>query len=173
VQTLYRHFPNKESLAVAVDWYWFDRFKELVESRDRQARSFIAFWREWIVSTSARGKRDPDLLRTRLLIKERVPAVAGLSVAVWNAYIDLLTNEIAADLAVDPTTNAYPQLFASMLWAGNHASARRWARDSKRDVQADAVAVVDGVAHLIELWRGALSAGGKSRAKVVRRAVRV
>ncbi|WP_300379202.1 TetR/AcrR family transcriptional regulator [Henriciella sp.] len=47
VQTLYRHFANKQELASSGDTSWLERFRESINDRDRSGNTF-EFWRNWL-----------------------------------------------------------------------------------------------------------------------------
>jgi AcrR family transcriptional regulator len=156
VQTLYRHFPNKESLALAADWDLLARFKDALHKRDPD-QPFLEFWRAWVVRRAEQAlERFPATFLQRVQDRERLPDLAGQALAVWNEYLELLTKCLAQDMGVNVRTNRYPRLFAAMLWGGNHSAVRRWAESGgKQKLVKEVGGVVDDVARLLELWQRA------------------
>ena len=63
VQTLYRHFANKQDLAMAGPSENVDRFRQAIRAADRDVDTF-AFWRNWLLGAlDAAG--DPALSALR------------------------------------------------------------------------------------------------------------
>jgi len=156
VQTLYRHFPNKESLALAADWDVLARFKKALRERDA-SEPFHEFWRAWVMRRAERAiERYPAAFLQRVRDRERVPRLAGEALAVWNEYLELLTVNLAKEMGVNPRSNRYPRLFAAMLWGGNQMAVRRWAESGgKLNLVKEVGYVVDDVVALLALWQGA------------------
>jgi AcrR family transcriptional regulator len=153
VQTLYRHFPNKESLAVAPEWDHLERFKIAVRQKDPE-QPFSGFWREW-VSTSAEKTQTSyrQSLVQKITDTLHSPAVAGQLLPITKEYINLLENGLADELNLDPRASNYPRLFAAMMWGGNSAAAEKWADSYGRtDLVEEVTDVVDDVCMLMRVW---------------------
>lgn len=155
VQTLYRHFPNKEALALAPEQARFDGFRAQVADPGRE-RSTLALWREW-VEAWARDvtgvRREGFLARARY--RDRAPALAVAHLRLWHDYEDLLTAELARDLGCEVERIRLPRLIACMLWGGNHAALRRWVADGGRgDLVCEVLAVIDEVAAMFSQAAG-------------------
>jgi len=156
VQTLYRHFPNKESLAVAPERDLLERFKIAVRQKD-PAQPFSGFWREW-VSTSAEKTQTSyrQSLVQKITDTLHSPAVAGQLLPITKEYINLLENGLADELNLDPRASRYPRLFAAMMWGGNSAAAEKWADSYGRtDLAEEVTGVVDDVCMLMRVWMSA------------------
>jgi len=149
VQTLYRHFPNKEALALAPEQERFDGFRAQAADPQRQA-STLVLWREWVEAWArevAGERREGFLARARN--RDKAPTLAVAHLRLWHDYEDLLTAELARDLGCDAATDRLPRLIACMLWGGNHAALRRWVADAGRgDLVREVLGVIDEVAAL-------------------------
>jgi AcrR family transcriptional regulator len=153
VQTLYRHFSNKELLAVAPERDLLERFKIAVRQRDPE-QPFSGFWREWVMTNAERTQtRYRQSLVQKITDTFHSPAVAGQMLPITHEYINLLEFGLADELNVDPGTSRFPRLFAAMLMGGNAATAEKWADSYGRTDLAEEVAgVVDDVCTLMKLW---------------------
>ena len=150
VQTLYRHFPSKELLAVAPEQDSLDLFKAAVRQKDPEL-PFTSFWREWAAmsaDTTQTRYRELHLQRMRSL---QTPAVMSQFHALANEYLDLLENGLADELPLDPKTSHYPRLFAAMLWEGNHHATHKWVLNQGRSDLVEVVTeVIDDVCKLMQ-----------------------
>ena len=166
VQTLYRHFPNKELLAVAPDQHGLEKFKIALRKKAPE-QPFSDFWREWVVASTTRTvtRHQRSYLR-KALEASHSPAVAGQMEMIAKEFLNLLEYGLADELKVDPRTSRFPGLFAAMLWGGNRAAVVRW-RDNVGtiDLIEEVAAVVDDVCLLMDLWRAANaeSTGGQGK----------
>lgn len=153
VQTLYKHFPNKEALAVAPQHDLLERFKTAVQNKDPQ-QPFSSFWRNWVVRSANRTQseyRDDFLKMQRATLGN--PELVGYAHLISNEYLDLLEIGLADELQVDPRVSRYPRLFAAMLMEANKASAAKWVRSLCRDDLVEEVTEgADDVYKLMHLW---------------------
>jgi AcrR family transcriptional regulator len=101
VQTLYRHFPNKETLAIAGDLELYDRFRAALQERDAKSQPVLEFWKAWATDLTRKVlERSPNLYRERVRMRERVPVFSMMSTALWQNYIDLLSVELAKEMGL-------------------------------------------------------------------------
>lgn len=157
VQTLYRHFPSKELLAVAPEQDGLDLFKAAFRQKDPE-QLFSSFWREWAARSADNTQTRYREIYLRRLRSLQTPAVASQSHMLMNEYLDLLENGLADELHLDPKTSHYPRLFAAMLWEGTHHAVLRWAINHGRsDVVKEVTGVIDDVCKLMQLWKSANS----------------
>lgn len=164
VQTLYRHFPSKPELAVAVDRTHLEDFRVAIEDPGRSDTTF-EFWRERIIlATSglkehAGGYRN---FRALVLQQNRSPSIALRLHTVNDEYEDLLAASLAKDFGMDPGRERLPRLVACMLVAGNRHTYQRWAHEGGFDLIEEVLAVADEVAGLFAGY--VVSAGTSSAA---------
>ena len=152
VQTLYRHFPSKPELAIAVDRRQIEQFRRAIEDPARTTTTF-EFWRERIVlNTTQLQEEAGGLSNFRALVRQqhRSPSIALRLHTLNDEYGDLLTASLAKDFDVDPETNRLPRLVACMLVAGNRHVVNQWALEGAFDLADEAVAVADHVARLFQ-----------------------
>ncbi len=153
VQTLYKHFPNKEALAVAPQRDLLELFRTAVQSREAQ-QPFSSFWRDWVAGSahSTQCKYRDDYVRRQRATAGN-PAVVGYQLMIVDEYMDLLETGLADELQVDPRASRYPRLFASMLMEANKAGATRWVRSlGKNDLVEEVTNATDDVYKLMRLW---------------------
>ena len=147
VQTLYRHFPSKEDLALAPERERFEGFRAQVEDPGRTVGT-LALWRTWVEAWArevSEQRREGFLARAR--DREHTPTLAVAQLRLWHDYEDLLTAMLARDSGCDPDRDRLPRLIACMLWGGNHAALRRWmAAEGRGDLVGDVLGVIDEVA---------------------------
>lgn len=143
VQTLYKHFKNKDELAIASASSAIGHLKEhFDEASDGQ--STFDVWRTF-VSDSLAGLLPIGIGEHK---REQLRAASSMMndnflLIVYSGYEDVLTEHLAADFQMDPKTNHLPRLVASMLWAGNEIALKRCAGlDTGEDVLNDADAIV-------------------------------
>ena len=143
VQTLYRHFANKQDLAAAGFSLAVDRFRQEIRSPDRTLDTF-AFWRVWLTETLADlDEREGEQLRQQTELMQR-QVMMGSSWMMHREYENLLTESLAKDFGLPEDGVGYARLVAGMLAAGNlHVMQRFAQRDT--DVLAEALKVVDTV----------------------------
>ncbi len=159
VQTLYRHFPSKPELAVAVDRQQIEEFRVAIEDPDRSDTTF-EFWRERIILVTSGLKNETDgyqKFRALVLQQNRSPSIALRLHTVNDEYEDLLTASLAKDFRMDASVDRLPRLVACMLVAGNRHAYQRWAHEGGFDLIEEVLAVADEVA---ELFRGYVVATG-------------
>ena len=154
VQTLYKHFPNKEALAIAPEFDLLERFKIAMQGKDPET-PFTSFWRDWVCGSATRTQTDfRDGQLQRLQTTLQVPAVVGHARAISNEYLNLLEIGLAEELKVDKSDNRYPRLFAGMLWEANNSATASWAKNLGRgDLAEEVTGGVDDVRKLISLWK--------------------
>ena len=142
VQTLYKHFKNKEDLAIAAASTAVGHLKRhFDEASDGQ--STFDVWRAFIIDSTAGllpmgiGEHKREQLRAAFPVNDNFLLI------VYSGYEDVLTEHLAVDFQMDPKTNHLPRLVASFLWAGNEIALKRCAGlDTGEDVLDDAAAIV-------------------------------
>ncbi|MEZ5560617.1 MAG: TetR/AcrR family transcriptional regulator [Pseudomonadales bacterium] len=168
VQTLYRHFPTKEALALAPDRKVFEDFCVVALDPAREVDT-LTMWRNWVDAqsqsvTSRFGKQYLKRARSR----ELVPALAVASLRLWHEYEDVLTQAIASDMRVDPQKVRLPRILACTLWGAHQHAVRTWAQSKgSLDLAKETVAVVDEVKSLFGDYvaRGTKPSSSRSRTK--------
>jgi len=152
VQTLYRHFPSKPELAIAVDRRQIKAFRQAIEDPERTSTTF-QFWRELIVRNTTQLQSDTGgLSNFRALLRQqhRSPSIALRLHTMNDEYENLLTASLANDFGVDAERDRLPRLVACMLVAGNRHVVNRWAEDGAFDLADECVAVANHVESLFE-----------------------
>lgn len=123
VQTLYSHFPTKQTLVSVVAG---ERFRVAFDQRDHDT---ISFWRTWVLQATRdviAGNRAKDLL-DYASHDASDPRMAGTRAIIGAGYMKLLANGITGDLGIDREgTSHLPVLIANMLWGANAEVLRRW-----------------------------------------------
>ena len=133
VQTLYRHFPSKPDLAIAVDRNQIEDFRVAIDDPQRTGTTF-EFWREAIIrNVAGLEAQSRGLEHYRELVRQtdRSPSVALRLHTVRDEYEDLLTASLAMDFAMDPERERLPRLVACMLVGGNRDVAAALCRDRR------------------------------------------
>lgn len=143
VQTLYRHFANKQYLAAAGFSLTVAQFRQEIREPDRALKAFD-FWREWLNRTlSDLEQADEEQIRRQTELLQR-QVMMGSSWMLHREYENLLTEALAKDYGLPEDGVGYARLVAGMLASGNlHVMQRFAQRDI--DVLAEALAVVDTV----------------------------
>lgn len=149
VQTLYRHFPNKSSLAKAIE---VDR---LQSSFVQKEGSTLERWRICVENEAAEVLGRPQG-RQRLLsflsYDRKDPSLSAAWVEVGDAYQEELARGIAADLGLDRHRHHLPVFIASMLWGGNRDAAFQWgATGGHSDLLPKLMGVIDKVEEIVEI----------------------
>ena len=144
VQTLYKHFKNKEELAIAAASTAVGHLKRhFDEASDGQ--STFDVWRTF-VSDSLAGLLPMGIGEHK---REQLRAASSMMndnflLIVYSGYEDVLTKHLAVDFQMDPKTNHLPRLVASFLWAGNEIALKRCAGlDTGEDGLDDAATIVE------------------------------
>ena len=143
VQTLYKHFKNKEELAIDSASTAVFHLKEHFDAAS-DGQSTFDIWRAF-VNDSLAGLLPIGIGEHK---REQLRAASSMMndnflLIVYSGYEDVLTEHLAADFQMDPKTNHLPRLVASMLWAGNEVALKRCAGlDTGEDVLDDATAIV-------------------------------
>ena len=149
VQTLYRHFANKQELATAGDHELLERFTRAIRDPERDANTF-EFWREWVRKATERVTQDDggEQYRQFLLQRWSPPLVSSQLIHIGHQYEDLLTESLARDFAMPAEGIGTPRLVAVMLWGVNAHLHRLHASQAEFDLAHEAVAVIDAVESL-------------------------
>ncbi len=144
VQTLYRHFANKQELASSGDHRWFEAFENWITSRDRTTNTFD-FWRSWLGKTFRYLTHDGgERYRKYITVRHANPPILGELSTIRARYEDLLCLSIAEDFGMSPEGASKPRLVAGMLLAGSSYVLRRFEVENI-DLVKEAVNVVDEV----------------------------
>jgi AcrR family transcriptional regulator len=153
VQTLYKHFPNKEALAVAPQRDQLEQFKTALQNRDRTQR-FSSFWRDWATASAnhTQSRYRDEYLASQQSISGN-PEVVGNQLMISNEYLDLLEIGLADELQVDQRESRYPRFFAAMLMEANKIGSAKWVRSMGRDDLVEEIShAADDVFNLMQLW---------------------
>lgn len=131
VQTLYRHFPKKQDLLLALLKKNLDEFEAFMGKREHDA---LSAWRNWVQLNAERSVNSSTF---------GSPPITGMS-EYWHRYEAALAREIARDMDVNPTVDLRPMLAACMLVGTNkHAAADMFASGQTHNWVADLLRVVD------------------------------
>lgn len=142
VQTLYRHFPTKNDLAVAIDRTRLDEFRDLFADREV---STLEFWRSWLVRTTEEWTNYGKQYRAALSNLHSVPTISTTLLDTWYSYERVLEEGLRQDLGADPD-DLLPILIACALWGGHRHAIRKWfLGNGTMDLTTASVAVVDQV----------------------------
>ena len=146
VQTLYRHFANKQELATAGDRDLLEQFEIAITDPDRNMNTFD-FWREWVGSVAMRLTRVEGGQHLREFLRQRWgrQRVSPLLIRIAHQYEDLLTESLAQDFDMPSSGVDTPRLVAIMLWGVHSHVQRLYVRDEKFDLAKEVVVVVDSV----------------------------
>ena len=142
VQTLYRHFPTKNDLAVAIDRTRLEEFRELFA--DRKV-STLEFWRTWLIQTTEEWTKHGKQYRAFLTNLQTVPTISTTLIATWYAYESLLEEGLRQDFGSE-VDDPFPIMIACALWGGHRHAIYNWfIEGGTGDLTAASVAVVDQV----------------------------
>lgn len=143
VQTLYRHFPTKNDLAVAIDRAFLHQFRKVFAERGDV--DTLTFWRGWVQGMTREIVKHGKQYRKTVLNLHTVPTISTTYLETWFAYEETLAEGIAADLHMSPE-DPLPQLIACALWGGQRHAIRRWIlAGGEGDLAAASLGVVDAV----------------------------
>lgn len=143
VQTLYKHFKNKDELATVAANHSVNHLRERFESA-RDSHSTFQMWRQFINDSVS----DLAHLRFGKYKKQQLQSASSMMndnylLIVYSGFEDLLTEYLAVDFEMDPKIDRLPRLAACMLWSGNEAIVKRCAGlDTGKDVLDDPEAVL-------------------------------
>ncbi|MGL5816807.1 MAG: TetR family transcriptional regulator [Phycicoccus sp.] len=153
--TFFRHFGSKDAV-LFTDWADLaEHIGPTLEARPAEEPLLEAF-AGVILELSAERPFDPDmdLLRTRLITGSS--SLRALSLVYRERLVDALTEAIARRLGVDPATDGYPYLTAT-VWAAGLDLFRRQAVASpgnRRRARSSRPALLDDVVTMIRrAWR--------------------
>lgn len=143
VQTLYKHFKNKDELATVAARSGVDHCRDRFEQA-RENQSAFQSWRQFIHDSVS------DLLPLGFSEhkKQQLRSASSMMndnylLIVYSGYEDLLTEYLAIDFQMDPKVDRLPRLVACMLWSGNEAMIKRCGGlDTCEDVLDDPEAVL-------------------------------
>ncbi len=143
VQTLYRHFKNKNELAIAAANTAVDHLREHFE-RAHRSQSTFQIWREFIKdSVSGLTPMGIGEHKRHQLRSDSSMMNDNFLLIVYSGYEDLLTKHLALDFHMDPKHDRLPRLAACMLWSGNEAAMKRCAGlDIEQDLLDDEAAIL-------------------------------
>ncbi len=151
VQTLYRHFPNKITLAKAIE---VDRLQSAFA---RKKGTTLEFWRDFVerstleAISAAQGNEN---LLNFLSYRYSDPSLSAAWVEIGDAYLDLLARGIAEDLGLDRYRDRLPMFIAGMLWSGNRDALNQWAAAGGHgDLLKQVLRVVDEVMAITDYLR--------------------
>ena len=142
VQTLYRHFKNKDDLAIEAAKFVIEQCRERFEAAPRDQSTF-QIWRGFI-SRAVIGLAPLGWEHKRLQLHSVSSMMNNnFLLIVYSGFEDILTEYLAIDFQLDPKHDHLPRLVASLLWSGNEAALKRCAGlDTDIDVLNDDEAVL-------------------------------
>lgn len=138
VQTLYRHFKNKEELTAAAAAVLLNDFRSHFQSAPNDQSTFQT-WRAWIERTvTFLASLGFDEHKKEQLLSPSSLMNDNFLLIIYSGYEDLLTEYLARDFRMDPKHSRLPRLAACTLWSGNEAAIKRCAGlDGGPDTIAD------------------------------------
>lgn len=149
VQTLYRHFPNKITLAKAIE---VDRLQSAFAQKKGTT---LQFWRDFVERSTVEALSSAESNETLLnFLSYRYPdpSVSAAWVEIGDAYLDFLARGIAQDLGLDRYRDHLPMFIAGMLWSGNRDVLNQWAAAGGHgDLLHQVLSVVDEVIEITEV----------------------
>ena len=142
VQTLYKHFKNKEELAIAAAATAIAHLKEHFDAAS-DGQSTFDVWRAFMIDSMAGLLPMGIGEHKRQQLRAAFPVNDNFLLIVYSGYEDVLTKHLAVDFQMDPKTNHLPRLVASFLWTGNEIALKRCAGlDTGEDGLDDAATIV-------------------------------
>ncbi len=149
VQTLYRHFANKQELATAGDQDLLEQFEYAITDPQRNSNTFD-FWREWVGDMAVRLTRVEGGQNLRKFLRQRWSRqrISPLLIRIAHQYEDLLTDSLARDFDMPSGGVATPRLVAIMLWGVHSHVQRLYVAEEEFDLAKEVVVVVDSVESL-------------------------
>ena len=147
-QTLYSHFPNKYALSAAA------AVESLRVALGKRRTDTITFWRKWVEDRSKEILTDEAAGAFSGLISDTLnkPRFALVNLAVTHEYIDVLTENLAADFGLDSKTDLFPKLVAQMFMAASDHNILAWQEaQADYDLLAGELNGVDEVAQIVDL----------------------
>ena len=142
VQTLYRHFPTKNDLAVAIDRTRLDEFRELFA--DRKV-STLEFWRTWLIKTTEEWTKHSKQYRAALTNLQTVPTISTTLLGTWYSYERVLEEGLRLEFGSD-VDDPFPIMIACALWGGHRHAIYNWfIEGGTGDLTSASVAVVEQV----------------------------
>lgn len=133
ITTLFTHFSSKRELAAAIAATAGTRFEEVVATHRAQGVPALTFWRNQVTRIAHAYERDGDgqINLGRALGGE--PELLPVWFAHQRLQVDLMTDYIADELAIDPATDRRAQMAAAMLVAGGRMAFDNWIESGKVD----------------------------------------
>jgi len=149
VQTLYRHFPSKSSLAKAIE---VDRLQSAFLQKEGSA---LERWRNLVERATLEALDRPqgrEKLLSFLGYDRKDPSLSAAWVEVSDVYQEELARGIAQDLGLDRYRHHLPVFIASMLWGGNRDAVFQWeSTGGHSDLLPKMLGVIDKVEEIVEI----------------------
>jgi AcrR family transcriptional regulator len=149
VQTLYRHFPSKSSLAKAIE---VDRLQSAFLQKEG---STLERWRNLVERATLEVLDRPqgrEKLLSFLSYDRKDPSLSAAWVEVSDVYQEELARGIAQDLGLDRYRHHLPVFIASMLWGGNRDAVFQWeSTGGHSDLLPKMLGVIDKVEEIVEI----------------------
>ena len=155
VQTLYRHFANKQDLSVAGDQQLVELFKRYITHPERNLNTF-EFWRGWIegVVEKITSYDDSKGMHDYLTKRWYSPTIASRLSTIGHEYEDLLSESLAKDFKMSNDPSGLPRVVAIALWGMTNYMSRRYAMDSSFDIAGESIKALDEIekifGHLVQ-----------------------
>ena len=130
VQTLYRHFPTKADIALALVKQQLDEFRTYLANREGNTLSAYAAWveRSGRLNFSRFLEQGPTL--------HRDDSIATTVVDQASEYEMVLARGIAEDLNMNADIDLAPVMIACALLGGTRHAHEAWMRGGKNDPEA-------------------------------------
>ncbi len=136
VQTLYNHFPTKQSIATALEG------EKLRLARSNSPLDTLEFWSHWVeLNATTQLTQDGGIAFFRYIhASETDPRIAGVRAGIARAYVEVLADGIAEDFGFNRRVDRLPIVIAYMLWGANADAVKRWMdKDGEADLRQLAV----------------------------------
>lgn len=141
-QTVLRYFGSKDEIALEFRNIGFQKFREGLLDPARKI-SVLKYWRNFMESSAKAVAERGDMVRYTKLV-ESEPALMAASLKIHIQYEELLAAALSREARVDPATDVYSRLVASLLINGNFAIARMLLNNDSLDRYVEmAMLVVD------------------------------